>query len=442
MKRSKYFLAVFFGKLSAIGLKILKRNIPYYPGYVALKICPDFLKMVKKPKLIIAVTGTNGKSTICSLLKDSLENLGLKVINNNGFNIDTGIAAMFLKQKKNSDVAILEVDEKTSGEIFESVVPNYLLCTNLFRDSMKTNSSIDYVLSLIQKGIPKETKLILNADDLFTVELGLGRENIYFGMEEQSGKEDSRHRFCDLIYCPKCGAELQFLDRKYYHIGNVKCPKCGLTNPKRDYNATIDEQKKILKINDHEFPLKVTSIFNIYNYIAVISLLLELGFKASEIQKVVENSKITDSRFHETKLKNLTIINHMAKGQNPVACSSVLKYVKEEPGSKCVLLMLDDVTDNRYSSETIAWYYDTDFDCLNDSSIKEVIIGGKRSKDLYVALLLANVSKEKIVRVDNEYDMPSKINFQNITKIFLLHDITSYEQSMVIEEKIKREFSK
>ena len=98
MKRSKYFLAVFFGKLSAIGLKILKRNIPYYPGYVALKICPDFLKMVKKPKLIIAVTGTNGKSTICSLLKDSLENLGLKVINNNGFNIDTGIAAMFLKQ--------------------------------------------------------------------------------------------------------------------------------------------------------------------------------------------------------------------------------------------------------------------------------------------------------------------------------------------------------
>ena len=156
----------------------------------------------------------------------------------------------------------------------------------------------------------------------------------------------------------------------------------------------------------------------------------------------MENSKITDSRFHETKLKNLTIINHMAKGQNPVACSSVLKYVKEEPGSKCVLLMLDDVTDNRYSSETIAWYYDTDFDCLNDSSIKEVIIGGKRSKDLYVALLLANVSKEKIVRVDNEYDMPSKINFQNITKIFLLHDITSYEQSMIIEEKIKREFSK
>ncbi len=442
MKKIKYYLAVFFGKLSSIGLKIARRNIPYYPGYVALKVCPEFLKMVKKPKIIIAVTGTNGKSTICALLKDSLEHLGLKVINNDGFNIDTGIAAMFLKQKGKIDVAILEIDEKTSGEIFESIIPNFLICTNLFRDSMKTNSSIDYVLSQIKKGIPKSTKLILNADDLFTVELGEGRQNIYFGIEQKNTKKDIPHRFCDLIYCPKCDTELLYHDQKYYHIGNVECPKCGYKNPKRDYNAKIDYKNQIIKINQYSFPLKITSIFNIYNYVAVISLLLELEFKEKEIKNAIENIHITESRFHETKVDKITIINHMAKGQNPVACSSVLKYVKEEKGNKCVLLMLDDVTDNRYSSETISWYYDTDFECLKDDSIKEIIIGGKRSQDLYVALLLFDVSKEKITCVSDEYDMPSKIKGENIDKIFLLHDITSFEQSKTIEEKIIREFSK
>ena len=70
-----------------------------------------------------------------------------------------------------------------------------------------------------------------------------------------------------------------------------------------------------------------------------------------------------------------------------------------------------------------------------------IFVLGKSHKPIWL-WTTDDVSKEKIVRVDNEYDMPSKINFQNITKIFLLHDITSYEQSMVIEEKIKREFSK
>lgn len=441
MNKLKYLLAIFFGKLSGVLLKILNRNIPYYPGYIALKICPDFLKYVKKPKLIIAVTGTNGKSTICGLLKDCLENLGLNVINNNGFNIDTGIAAMFLKSKGHVDAAIIEVDEKTSGDIFLNVKPNYLICTNLFRDSMKTNSSIDYILEKIENGIPKDTKLILNADDLLTCQLAKRNNAIYFGIKENLGK-NIEHRFCDLIYCPNCGKKLKFNDQKYYHIGNVSCPNCGLTNPNRDYIAAIDFYKQKLVINGNSFPLKVSSIFNIYNYIAVISTLLQIGYKAENISKCLEKIKITDSRFSEEKIGNITLINHMAKGQNPVACSSVLEYLKNEHGQKCVMLMLDDVTDNRYSSETVAWYYDTDFELLNDDSITSIIIGGKRCKDIFVRLLLAGIKKDIITIVENELDMAKYLKSKKFDKIFILHDLTSYEQSLVLKDKIIKELSK
>ena len=435
-------MAVMAGKLSSFILKMLKRNIPYYPGYIALKVCPDFLKYVPKPKLIIAITGTNGKSTICGLLKDCLENLGLNVINNNGFNINTGIAAMFLKQKKVADVAILEIDEKTSGEIFKEIKPDYLLCTNLFRDSMKTNSTIDYVLSKIQNGIPKNTKLILNADDLITSELAKNHNAVYFGIKENFGKKNIEHRFCDLIYCPNCGSKLNYIDSKYYHIGNVLCPKCGLTNPTRDYVAAVDFYKKKLVINGNPFPLKVTSIFNIYNYIAVISILLELGYKSENICNCLEKVSIVDSRFSEEEVGKTILINHMAKGQNPVACSSVLEYVKNEHGQKCIMLMLDDVTDNRYSSETVSWYYDTDFELLNDENITSIIVGGKRNKDLYVRLLLAGINKEIISLVDDELNMASALKNKNFDKIFILHDLTSYEQSLILKEKIKKELNK
>ena len=441
MKKIRFYLAKILGKLSNLGLKILGRNIPYYPGFVALKVCPEFLHYVKKPKLIIAVTGTNGKTTICGLLKDCLENMGLTVLNNNGFNIDTGIASMFLKQKKVSDVAIVEIDEKTSGEIFKSIVPNYFICTNLFRDSMKTNSSVEFILSKIREGIPEKTKLILNADDLLTVEIGRGRKNIYFGIKESINKKNYPHLFCDLVYCPKCGGKLIYTDIKYYHIGNVYCSNCGGTNPERNYEGKVSFEKKKLYINEEDFPLKANSIFNIYNYLAVISLLKEIGFSKDQIVSSLEKVKIIDSRFYQEKIGNITLINQMAKGQNPVACSSVFEYLQNEQGRKCVLLMLDDVTDNRYSSETVAWYYDTDFEILKNSSICQVIISGKRWRDLYVRLLLAEINPEKIWTAEKETDMAAKIRYEKIDKIFLLHDITSYDQSLQVKESIKERLS-
>ena len=263
-----------------------------------------------------------------------------------------------------------------------------------------------------------------------------GKNNIYFGIEKPLDKQPAQTLFRDLVYCPKCDTKLEYKDIKNYHIGNVICPKCNYTNPKWDYNCEIDYKNNKLIINNHKYPLKSNSIFNIYNYVAVISLLLELGYQDKDISNILEVSKITDSRFKEEKIGNITLINHIAKGQNPVAISSVLEYVVNEKGSKDVLLMVDDTSDNRYSSETINWYYDSNFELLNNKDVKKVIICGKRNKDLYVRLLLANIPREKIISVENEYDMPKYLD-KKIDKIFLLHDITAYDQSLEVEKIIK-----
>lgn len=432
MSKIRYYLAYALGNLSEVMLKLIHKKIPYYKGYIALKIDHDFLKHVKKPKLVIAVTGTNGKSTICDLLKKALEYNHMTVINNNGFNIDTGIASMFLSMKRHTDVAIIEVDEKLSGEIFKSVPPDYLICTNLFRDSMKTNSTILNVATLIKEGIPKSTKRILNGDDLIVVN-NLGNQNsIYFSIDTLIKSRE--HLFRDLIYCPLCNTKLDVINLKYYHVGKMKCPKCGFTNPLPKYRANID--KDLIINNTYSIKDYDGSIFNAYNYLAIVSLLNEIGISTNDINESLNNIKLVDSRFSKTIINNKTLITHLAKGQNPVAVSSTLEYITNNKEDKTVLLMLDDVLDNRLSSETVAWYYDTDFEYLNDSSIKRIIIGGKRCNDLYVRLLLAGINKDKIIYEDNISNMPKDIDYKNTNLIYLLHDLTLYDQSLEIKQMI------
>ena len=72
-----------------------RNGLPRHPG---LKLCPDFLKYVGRPKTIIAVTGTNGKTTVSNLLADTLEKAGHRVlINRAGSNVASGIATALLK---------------------------------------------------------------------------------------------------------------------------------------------------------------------------------------------------------------------------------------------------------------------------------------------------------------------------------------------------------
>ena len=64
MGKLRFLFALWMAKLSVPALKITRHNGTDFPGTLALKLCPDFLKYVGRPKTIIAVTGTNGKTTV------------------------------------------------------------------------------------------------------------------------------------------------------------------------------------------------------------------------------------------------------------------------------------------------------------------------------------------------------------------------------------------
>ena len=56
----RFYIALWAAKLSQLLLRLLGRKGTYFAGKLAIKLCPDFLARIGRPKTLIGVTGTNG----------------------------------------------------------------------------------------------------------------------------------------------------------------------------------------------------------------------------------------------------------------------------------------------------------------------------------------------------------------------------------------------
>ena len=72
MGKLRFLAALWAAKLSKPLLRLTHHNGTDFPGALAVKLCPDFLKYIGKPKKVIAVTGTNGKTTVNNMICDIL----------------------------------------------------------------------------------------------------------------------------------------------------------------------------------------------------------------------------------------------------------------------------------------------------------------------------------------------------------------------------------
>lgn len=450
MKRNlKFYIVLYLAKLSRIALKLIGRDATYFPGKLAVTLCPDFLGRIDKPKTIIGVTGTNGKTTVCNMIEDCLKENEYDFIDNHlGSNINSGLASTLIqganllgKQKK--DLAVFEIDERSAVKIYPYVTPTYLVCTNLFRDSLKRNAHTEFISNILTNNIPKETKLILNGDDLIVSNLAPNNERVYFGIDRlETDSEKCENIVRDITVCPKCDSKLEYDFVRYNHVGRAHCSKCDFASPTINYEVTnIDFDKMKMKVKNKEkeesYDLINNNIINIYNMLATITVLKEIGLTRNQINPVLKNQKIVDTRYSKEKVKNIEIITQLSKGMNPIACSRAFDYVRKEEGNKAVFVLLDDLHEAANSSENIAWHYDTDYEFLNSESIKQILTAGARYLDTYVRLQMADIPKEKIVYQRDEMSLVEKLNLEGIDTVFILHDLYSIDLKNQIKKKVE-----
>ena len=63
-----FYIALIIAKLHLAILKLFHKEKDDKPGFLAYKLCPNFLEKLNKPDIVIGITGTNGKTTTTNLL--------------------------------------------------------------------------------------------------------------------------------------------------------------------------------------------------------------------------------------------------------------------------------------------------------------------------------------------------------------------------------------
>ncbi len=452
MGRIRYLIALWASKTVFLLLRLLKRNATMYPGYIALKICPDYLARTKKSPNVLCVTGTNGKTTTTNMVADILSQSGMKVVSNRyGSNINTGVATALTHSvnvfgKPKIDALVLEVDERFSRLILPFIKPDYLIVTNLFRDSIKRNAHPEYIFSILDTYVPENTKLILNADCLQSSQLLKNNERVYFAIDKlDTDVTECVNLINDFSICPDCDEKLKYNYLRYHHIGNAYCPKCGFKSYEANYRLTnIDYENQTITV-DHAgietvYPMVNRALYNIYNELAAISLMSEFGVDLEKVKDYMKKISITQTRYKENKAGKTEIIRTMAKGQNSVSCSRTFDFVGHEDGDRTVFIMIDDLFERRDSSEFVGWIYDVDFEFLNTDGVKQIVLAGPRCFDYKLRLLIAGVPEERILCEEDEFKAVDIMD-KDIDKLYLLHDTSTYDLACQVEAKMLSAFT-
>jgi len=414
MGKLRFLVAVIVAKAAQFALRVIGRG-SNTPGIIALKICPDALARFVMPKTVICVTGTNGKTSTSNLITTALRSYGKSVINNSeGSNMAPGLVSALIKEcslsgKTSADVAVLEVDERSSQYIYPHFTPDFIVCTNLFRDSIMRNGHSEFIFDKINDYLSEKTTLILNGDDVISGMLGDGKNNrVFFSVERTIRSSDTCvNTVCDAIACPVCLHRLDFDFYHYHHIGHAHCSECGFVLPDAKYSASsVDFESGNFIFSDGSgkitLPITADSLFNVYNFSAAAAVCREFGIALEELPALLTDVSSKTGRFGSFSAGNRSVFSLLFKDQNPISGSQSLAYVDRISGEKDVVLMITDPKITR-GCEDISWLFDVDFDSLKSPDVKRVFIGGLRAYDVALRLSLVGVSEEKI-QIHTDYD--------------------------------------
>ncbi|MBQ5954477.1 MAG: DUF1727 domain-containing protein, partial [Firmicutes bacterium] len=442
-----FYIALWASKLMMAVYKILGDTKNDLPGLLASKICPNFLKLIKKPALTITVTGTNGKTTTSTLINDFLRSAGLTTsFNDWGANMQAGysvnlIRAVNLLNKPVVDCSILEADELTLDELMPWIKPDYLLVTNICKDSLRRNGHPENIYNHIEhtlRQLGDHTTAILNANDPISSELGKDSKRVYFGMADTM-RNPFENLGKDIAICPRCGGKLIYTYRHYRHIGKFRCEKCDFQTPHSKYfGEFVDFENRTMTISGHEYPLISDTIFHAFNVLSAIAVLRELGYGENEISSFLATQKVTDIRESCVEYNGIEYYTFAAKSQNVSAASTVFEYMAKEPSDKDVVLLMDEVQDKNHPTETLSWLYETDYEFLNDPKIKRVIVGGHMYLNHKLRLLLAGLPEDRIVAVEDEADIPLYVDQSGIKKVYVLYETDCVSKAVNMRDSIVR----
>ena len=330
-------------------LRLFNFGATSLPGALALKICPDILGYAAKNVDIIAVTGTNGKTTSARIIERALQNAGRSVCaNRSGANLMPGITAELIMNKSlfgsvRCESAVIECDEAACRLVLGKLRPRVLLITNLFRDQLDRYGTVAHADCPMAASV---SRLCPNR----TVYYGLGEHK---KTSVGSGEDDT---------CPVCGKRLGYKGLSYANLGVFSC-SCGFARSEPDVSAES-------VFSDGSFVLRALSdktvctpalpgLYNVYNSVGAVAAAAACGVPIKQAAAAAQDFDCGFGRMESFPLGKRGA--RMILIKNAAAADQTLDEVCRAPGEKTLVLSVNDRTAD---GTDISWLDEADFGML------------------------------------------------------------------------------
>ncbi len=286
---------------------------------------------------IVAVTGSNGKTTTKDLTAAALSGLGNVQKTSGNFNNEIGVPMTLLGLNEKNKAAVVEIGMRGLGQIeslAEVVKPTIGIVTNVSETHIELLGSIENIARAkgeLVEAIEAGGTIILNADNIHTAAMkNLAKPGVNVVTYSLEGAAD--------------------LVAKDILIGSVA------TEFTLSYGGA-----------DYDFEIPMIGRHNVSNALAAIAAGLTVGLSVEEIQRGISTLTTTKMRFEVIRRDGLTIVND-AYNASPASMRVAIKTMSEVYGGRLIavlgdMLELGDISE-RVHKEIGAELVENKFDTL------------------------------------------------------------------------------
>lgn len=373
------------------------------PGKILATIDPGALGLMAErlPLGSALVSATNGKTTTAGIVAEILSPRVRLAHNRAGANLVSGVASALLSHP-DAELGLFEVDEGAFPDVARRIRPQAVSLGNLFRDQLDRYGELETIAERWREAVaalPADAWLVANADDPLVADIARGRRSaLRFGLDDPRLARERLPHAADSKYCVSCGSPYAYAAAYVGHLGDWRCPSCGLVRPQLDVVAREIALDRLAGASfdlttpqgTRRVELALPGLYNVYNAVAAAALALALGATLDEICEGIGRFRAAFGRFERIQSGDRDVLLLLVK--NPAGANEVVRtLVDGGPPRVAVVALNDDIADGR----DVSWIWDVDFEPLL-GGLERLVATGSRAQELALRFKYGGLDPEAI----------------------------------------------